>query len=51
MLVGGLADGTGIEDFLERDLVLLAVGAAICAAAFVFDCVFCDGAVAITIGV
>ena len=51
MFVNGLADGAGIKDFLERDLVLLTGGAAICATAFVLDHVFCDGAVVITIDV
>ena len=51
MLVDGLADGTGIKDFLERDRVLPAGGAANFAATFVFHRVCCDGAVIITTGV
>ena len=51
MLVDGIADGTGIRDFLPSDLVLLAGGAANCAATLVLDRVFCDGAVVSTTGV
>ena len=51
MLVDGIADGTGIRDFLPRNLVVPADGAANCAATLVLDCVFCDGAVGSTTGV
>ena len=51
MLVVGIADGADIIDFLPRDLVLPAGGAANCAATLVLDRVFCDGAMDSTTGV
>jgi len=46
-----LSDGLGTNDFLEHALVLLAGGAANCAAALVLDRVCCAGAMGIVFGV